>query len=482
MRKRALAAASLSLALLAGCTVGPDYKAPEMKLPPQFTEQPATPAQVADAQRRLQDWWAEFHDPMLNRLVAQALANNYDLRIARQSLIAARQARIIAKSADSPQISANAGAAWSGLSDTVQYPPGDPYFRTFELGLDASWEVDVFGGTRRAVQAADANIDATIAQRRAILVSLLSELAVDYGSLRGTQLRVAITRQTIAAEQRSLALTETSFQRGLGTDLEVEQARTQVETVQAELPALNAQVARLSHAIAVLVGHFPGDLEAELTRPQPLMPVPPVLPASIPSEVVANRPDIQRAERQYAVATAEIGVARAAKFPHFTIPLMLTPSTSYIPRLFDAASQSWSAGLAATQIVYDGGRRDAQEARARAAAEAARLTYEKTVLGGLKEVEDALVNYRAELDRNATLRAAARDAGLARQHAEQLYGAGLTDFLHVLEADRAAYSAQDRLAQSDQAKVLQTVALFKALGGGWQGVQFEDEAPAPATK
>ena len=463
----------------AACTVGPDYKPDEMDLPSTWTEQQPSPAEQAAATERLKDWWASFHDPLLDRLVAQAIAGNEDLQLARQRLIQARAGRAIAASVDYPQVTAKAARLQSNSSTTVDYPPGIGQYRTWELGFDASWEIDVFGGTKRAEQAADAEIGAAIEDRRTILVSLLAEVAGDYASLRASQLRLSIAMRNIEASRKAFDLTQQEFQRGLGTDLEVAQARAQWDNVRSTPPALRAAVARLSHAIAVLVGGFPGDLEAELSKPASLMAVPASLPVALPSETLANRPDVRRAERRYAAASARIGVATADLFPHFSIPLAIDPTSATISSLFLAKSLDWSIGLAASTLVYDGGKTDARIESAKAAAESARIAYEQTVRGAFRDVEDALVNYQTETERNGTLKEAAADSDLALDRATKLYSAGLTDFLKVLDSERAAFAAEDVEAQSRLARVQDVIALFKALGGGWQGVEFEAATAAP---
>ncbi|HEV2675010.1 MAG TPA: efflux transporter outer membrane subunit [Aliidongia sp.] len=472
----------LGALLLAGwtaaCTVGPDYKPDGLAVPSAWTEQQPSPADQAAATERLRAWWASFQDPLLDRLVAQAIAGNDDLKIARQRLIQARAGRAIAASVDYPQVTAKAARLQSNSSTTADYPPGIGQYRTWELGFDASWEIDVFGGTRRAEEAADADIGAAIEDRRTILVSLLAELASDYASLRASQLRLSIAVRNIEASRRAFDLTQQEFQRGLGTDLEVAQARAQWNNVRSAPPALKASVARLSHAIAVLVGGFPGDLEVELSKPAPLMMVPASLPVSLPSETLTNRPDVRRAERRYAAATARIGVATADLFPHFSIPLTIDPTSATIGSLFLAKSLDWSIGLAAGTLVYDGGKTDARIENAKAVAEQARLAYEQTVRGAFRDVEDALVTYQTETERNGTLKEAAADSDLALDRATKLYGAGLTDFLKVLDSERAAFAAEDLEAQSRLVRVQNVIALFKALGGGWQGVEFEDARPA----
>jgi NodT family efflux transporter outer membrane factor (OMF) lipoprotein len=479
MRRRALRRLGTLLltSLAAACTVGPDYKPDQMDLPSTWTEPTPSPAEEAKATERLKDWWMSFHDPLLDRLVTQAIAGNDDLKVARQRLISARAARAIAGSVDYPQVKASAGRLQSNSSTTVDYPPGIGQYRTWELGFDASWEIDIFGGTRRAEEAADADIGAAIEDRRTILVSLLAELAGDYASLRASQLRLNIAMRNIEAARKALDLTEQEFQRGLGTDLDVAQARTQWDNVRAAPPALRASVARLSHAIALLIGGFPGDLEAELSKPAPLMGVPANLPVIVPSEILQNRPDVRRSERRFAAATAQIGVATADLFPHFSIPLMLDPTSSTLGGLMLARSLDWSVGLAASTLVYDGGKTDARIEAAKASAEAARIGYEQTVRGAFRDVEDALVNFQTETERNGTLKEAAADSDLALDRATKLYSAGLTDFLKVLDSERAAFAAEDIEAQSRLALVQDVIALFKSFGGGWQGVEFE---PAPA--
>lgn len=468
--------ALLLAGLTAACTVGPDYKPDQMALPQEWTEHQPGSADQAAADAALQDWWASFKDPLLNRLIAQAIAGNDDLKLARQRLVQARAGRAIAASVDYPQVKADAARLQSNSSTTADYPPGIGQYRTWELGFDASWEIDVFGGTKRAEEAADAEIGAAVEDRRTILVSLLAEVAGDYAGLRASQLRLAIALRNIDAARKAFDLTQQEFQRGLGTDLEVAQARAQWNNVRSAPPLLKASVARLSHAIAVLVGGFPGDLEAELTKPAPLMGVPADLPVALPSEILTNRPDIRRAERRYAAATAQIGVATAALFPHFSIPLTLEPTSGTISSLFLAKSLDWSLGLAASGLVYDGGKTDAQIESAKAAAESARIAYEQTVRGAFRDVEDALINFSTETERNGTLKEAAADSDQALDRATKLYGAGLTDFLKVLDSERTAFAAEDLEAQSRLAAVQDIIALFKALGGGWQGVAFEDAA------
>lgn len=458
--------------------MGPDYQKPELALPAGWTEQRIDTANEAAA-GRLKDWWTEFHDPVLTQLIGDVISGNLRLQMARQRLIQARAERIVAGAAEYPQIDAGAQAADAASSTTLQWPPGNGDYRTYAFGFDASWELDFFGGTKRGEQAADAGIGASIEDRRAILVTLLAELATDYATLRATQLRIVIATRNVDTARHAVDLTTTEFGHGLTTSLAVAQAQAQLESVRATVPTLRAQEARLTHAISLLTGRFPGELEAQLSVPEPIVPVPPKLPLSLPSEVVANRPDIQRAERRFAEATARVGVAVSQLYPHFSIPLMLMPTTSYLHQVFSAASLVWSVGLSASGNLYDGGQRTARVGEARAAAEIARIDYRQTVLTAFGEVEDALVNFKTETERRASLQAAAADSQTAFDRAERLYAAGLTDFLNVLSTERTLYAAQDQVALSDLARVQQVITLYQSLGGGWQAVPFDDETMPP---
>ncbi len=460
--------------LLAGCTVGPDYAKPQMDLPPGWTGQKITDAN-ARAAGSLRAWWLEFDDPVLTGLVDDVIAGNLQLRMAKQRLQEARAERVIAASGEYPQIDAGVLSSLSNSSTTLTWPPGNGQYRTYSFGFDASWELDIFGGTRRAEEAADDTVQAAIEDRRAILVTLLAELADEYSALRATQARLAIAGQNIAVAQRAVDLTQAAFARGLAGDVEVRQARAQMETVEATVPVLEARAARLIHALSVLTGRFPGELNSRLAAAGPAVPVPPDLPLSLPSEVVAARPDIRRAERRLAASTARIGVAVSDLYPHFSIPLMLMPTTSYLSQTFSAASLAWSIGLSAGGNVADGGRRDARVDEARAAAELDRDAYRQTVLTGFREVEDTLSNLQSEERRRVSLLAAVTDSRAAADHAQTLYARGLTNFLTVLTAERTLYAAQDQLALSDEARVQNVIALYQSLGGGWQAVRFGDE-------
>jgi NodT family efflux transporter outer membrane factor (OMF) lipoprotein len=467
--------------MLSGCTVGPNFSTPKITLPAQFTERAATPAEVALTNTQLTRWWMSFDDPTLDSLIQQAIAGNIDLQVARQHLIEAREQRIEAAAGALPSVDFGAEPQIARASTTVEYPPGFGNYHAYELGFDASWELDVFGENRRQVEAATARVGASIADRRAILVSLLSEVAADYASLRATQARLAIAEDNVRTAQQVVSLASQEESQGIGTTLETLQARAQLEETQSTLPGLRAQIAVDAHAIGVLLGRYPGDLEAMLDQPAPLMLTPATIPDTIPAEVIANRPDVHEALQQYAAANAEIGVATAEELPHFAIPIAITPQASAIGALFEGASLTYSLALSGTQHIYQGGRLNARLRAARAAAEAARLTYKENVLQALQQVEDALVRVQTEREANAALVSSVRDARTALSQSTRLYHAGLTDFLTVLTDERTVFQSRDALAESDLALVDDTISLFKALGGGWQSVRLDPPPPPTAT-
>ncbi|MQT88051.1 efflux transporter outer membrane subunit [Pseudomonas nabeulensis] len=456
----------LLIACLVGCTtVGPDYRAQDLNLPVGWHEpQPSFPT---SNQESLQSWWRSFNDPMLDQLVAQALAKNQDLDIALARLQQARAERVQIAAGKGPIVAAGGGGEASRASGRLD-DVSSGRSRTWRAGFDASWELDLFGGIRRAVESADAGIEALSHDRQALQVSLLAELTTSYAELRTAQARLAIAHGNIRNLRESEALAQRALQRGLGTTADVMQARAEREAAQAQPPVLEADIARLSHAIGVLAGGFPGDWRAALAEPSPVLPVAPALPPSLPSEVIRKRPDLQADERRLAAATAQIGVAEAARFPRFTIPLGIDTTASLIRDLFSGASLAWSAGMQASQTLYDGGYARAGVTAAQANANAAELAYQRDVRLALRDVEDALTSLNSERQRQVSLAAAVADSQQAVDRTTRLYQAGLSAYLPVLIAQRTANQARDSLALSQLGEVHGAISLYKALGAGWQ--------------
>jgi NodT family efflux transporter outer membrane factor (OMF) lipoprotein len=463
----AVLASALPAALLSGCTtVGPDYHPPQVSVPPQWNE---ARGDFTTADRdQLRTWWRAFNDQTLDLLVDQTLANNQDLGIAQARLQQARAERVQIASGLVPTVAAGGVAQALRSSKVLDWPPGIGESGTWRAGFDASWELDMFGGTRRAMESADAGIDALADDRHALQVSLLAEVVADYAELRTTQARLSIARDNIRSLREGEQLAEQALQHGLGTSVEVAQARAEREGAEAQPPVLEANIARLSHAIGVLAGGFPGDWRTTLAQSASTLPMAPALPLALPSEVIRQRPDLQADERHLAGATAQIGVAEAARFPHFSIPLSLGTTASLLHDLFSAAGLAWSVGAQVSQTLYDGGRARAGVSAAQARAAAARLAYERDVRLALRDVEDALTALNSERQLQASLVAAVDDSQKALDRATRLYRAGLSAYLPVLTAQRAANQARDTLALSQWGEVRGAIALYKALGAGWQ--------------
>jgi NodT family efflux transporter outer membrane factor (OMF) lipoprotein len=459
---RLLGASALALAL-AACTVGPDYQppAPETRAGWQGRQETADFAQI-------QQWWAAFHDAELDSLVTRAIDGNLDVKMAAQRIVEARAQKDVAEAGYYPSITASSQASRTHIPTSLGHLPSGNTVDFFDVGPSLSWEIDLFGKTRRNVEAADAQVGASIEDRRAALVTLLGELGNDYAALRSAQARLDIAKRNIDAEGELVELTRAKQNGGLGSELDVAQAESQLSTLRAVIPQLETTIAQQGNAIAVLLGLEPGALTTELSHPGALPPAPPALPAALPSEVVLNRPDIREAERRLAAANAQIGVAEAARYPSLTLSPQIDLAGSTIHQMFSSTAALWVAMAGVKQPIFEGGKLDANVRSAEASTEEARLNYKKTVLTAFREIEDALVAYEAEQRRYKDLVAAREASRRALDRATSLYRAGLGDFLNVLDGERNLYTTEDAVAQSEQALTQQTVSLYKALGAGWQ--------------
>ncbi len=465
---------------LGGCTVGPDYRPARAPAPAFLGTRPPDAAAIVRTDASLRDWWASFGDPVLDVLVADTIVGNLDLRRAGARIEEARADQREAEASFYPQLSGAASFGEQHYPINLQYPPlpdtTSTFNRQWQLGLQATWEIDVFGRVRRQVEVSARAVDVSIEDRRGVLVSLLAQVADSYATLRASQARLVIAERNVHAVADALALVERVFTEGLGTSLQVAQQRAELESEQATLPPLRAAVADATHALAVLTGQLPERYATILAEPGPLPAIPP-MPASLPSTVIANRPDIRTAERQYALSVARVGVAVADLYPQFTIPLTLEPTASEVRQVFEAANLLWEASLSVTAPIYQGGRLRAQVRAARAQAEEARLSYEQTVLSAFRDVEDSITAYETDAARERSLAAAAADSELALERSETLYAHGLTGFLDVLTAERTVFAADDAKAVSDLALLEDAVGLYRAFGAGWQGADLGPDLP-----
>ncbi|MEO1235245.1 MAG: efflux transporter outer membrane subunit [Planctomycetota bacterium] len=463
-----------AVAVLNGCTVGEDYVPPattqagpldewEARVDASVVRQPLDPEVLAS-------WWTTLDDAKLTDLIGRATDANLDLRAASAQLRQARAERKIAAAEGAPQIGLSAGAQSSRQNrDTTSL---------YSAGLDASWELDLFGRIARGVEAAEAELQATEENRRDVLVSVLAEVAVNYAELRTLQQQRLVTQSNLELQQESLRIAEAQERLGEASPLDVDRARANVETTRAVLPTLEQQIEQVLNRLAVLVGENPGVLDTYLGEPEAL-PVPPVTVAvGVPAEVLRRRPDVRRAERQLAAQSARVGVALAELYPKFTLNGTIglqAPSTS---SLFDAANLVFSVGPRAQWTIYDGGRLRQQVEVQDALQEQALVEYERSILTALEDVENAVTAYVQEQIRYVSLQSAEASAARAADAARARYEAGETDFLAVLDAQRTLLDSQDALAQSEGLIVGNLIRLYKSLGGGWS--PEPPEAPEPA--
>ncbi|MGO3516941.1 MAG: efflux transporter outer membrane subunit [Acetobacter cibinongensis] len=478
--RRRLGLFMASSMLLSACTVGPNYQPDRMKVPAGFKEaaeeHTATPEEIERTNKEMTEWWASFNDPMLTSLVEQAIAGNFDLQIAGQHILAERAIRDRSASQWYPQMDANIGGGdvrYSINIDNWPIRPGNPSNRPqasmLTYGAMATWEVDVFGRIRRDVEAHERAVEASIEGRRALLMTLLSELASDYMLLRVTQLQISIATNNIRVAKEGVDLSNKLYLEGVGNTLQTAQAQAELDTQIAAREPLKTRVSQVTHAIAVLLGKMPGELEDQLKVVRPL-PVVPAFPATMPSIVMANRPDVRMAERKYALATAQIGVAVANLYPHFVIPLTFNPNASAMYQLFQVNAMSWQFLMMASLPIMHGGKMTAEIRAAQASAEAARLSYRQTVLTAFKEVEDAMAAWHDDIEYAEQLHKAAEDSALASERARKLYGAGLVGFLEVLTTERTTLNAQNMEAMAKLERLRDAVNLYTAIGAGWKGV------------
>lgn len=500
------------LLALSGCMVGPNYHRADALVSDRFgaASLPTTqPVAIVD----LEHWWESFDDPMLNSLVDRAVAANLDVRLAEARVREARAQVAFNRAELFPTLDSTAvysrsrpsrnafgvgsvgtgstsstGGGTSGGSSAGAVAPtalsvGES--NLYEAGFDAGWEIDVFGGTRRAIEAAQDTLEAQIEARRNALVTLLSEVAQNYIMLRGFQHELAIAQDNVAAQQNTLKLQQQKLQAGIATRLTVSQATAQVATTASQIPTLETEIQQAIHRLGVLLNRDPESLESELS-PAATLPVgPATIPPGLPSELVRRRPDVRQAERLVAAATANIGVATADLFPKFNITGSLGLESLDLKTFTNSASTAWSIGPSVSWRVFDAGQIWANIHVQNARQQEALIQYQQAVLQSLSDVDDALVAYNREQARREALRQAVASNLESVDLAKQLNNAGVVDFLNVLTAQLSLYTSQDQLAQSEQAVSTDLIALYKALGGGWKstdGQAVEAISGAPTTQ
>jgi len=517
---------------LSGCMVGPNYQRPEFETAKNWNgadrhtaTQPTTtqPSHITTQPVQIAKWWKTLNDPVLDSLIDRAITANLDLRIATARVREARAQRGVTASILYPHLDANGAYNYSGSSKNVGQsgsselglgkklrnsivsgalsglsgngtPSGvkdillnsvssaineklaDTSVSTsrgqnlFNAGFDAGWELDIFGGNRRAVEAAEADIETQIESRRDVLVTLVSEVAINYIQLRGAQQRLAIAYENIKIQKDSLDLTRNRYEAGFVSELDMTQAETLLSTTEAAVPSLETTIRQSIYQLSFLLALQPADLLRELEVRQPIPPLPPEIPVGIPSDILRRRPDIRTAERELASATAKIGQATADLFPKFSLTGSVGLQSGDINHMLDRNSIGWGIGPSVSWPIFDGWKIRSNIEITNAVQEQALLNYQRVILAAFKEVEGELIAYRNEQIRYARLSRAVKSSQKSTDLSQDLYTQGLTGFLDVLESQKSLYNNQDTMVQSQVAVLTNLISLYKALGGGWEDV------------
>jgi NodT family efflux transporter outer membrane factor (OMF) lipoprotein len=450
--------------LLSGCTVGPNYKPQETAMPDSWvppTSQPTTRQSVATSEPAdVAQWWTVFNDPMLQQLIDRAIQSNLDLKQAEARIRQARASRGVAKADELPRLD------FSG--DYRRTSASDHSTDLFRAGLDATWEMDIFGGIRRNVEAADADVQFAVEDYRDVMVTLTAEVALNYIDLRGFQREIDIANRNLDSQRHSLSIVQQLKRVGLVGGLDIANAEAQVHTTESAIPLLEQNARQAMYNLGVLLGQQPSSLLVELTPVTDIPATPPRVPIGLPSELLLRRPDIRRAEAAIHAATARIGVATADLFPKFTLTGGLSTQGSKISSHFNWNNSLWSIGPGVSWPVFDAGRIQSNIALRTAIQQELLFGYERSVLIAVQEVENALIAYEKEQQRYESLVGAVDSNRRAVQYSTELYQQGQTDFLNVLNAQRSLLLTEDALVQSERTMTTNLVSLYKALGGGWE--------------
>jgi outer membrane protein, multidrug efflux system len=504
--KKALFPGATALLCLWGCTVGPNYKRPDDPAVPAWKDAAARGQLVSAQSDPDPKWWLSFNDPVLTDLIEKGIAGNLDVQQAVLRVVAARQSIIAARAAGLPSLSGNASyqrdllgakgilesegaysdlnqlanklqpynATVPGLSQSIvsggnkalnQFSAPD---NIYQYGLDASWELDLFGKVRRSVEQARAQAQAQSEALNDALIVLESEIVQGYIQLRGAQALKASQEENVRAATESLNLTERRQQNGLTTELDVDQARTQLYQTQQQLPTYDKQIQQSLNMLSLLTGQTPGAVDAQLLESKPLPQIPAVVEVGVPSTLARRRPDIREAEADLHAATAEVGVAVASFYPDISLTGNVGMRALDASYLTNWASHFYSAGPAISLPIFSGGQLSANLTLARAQQQSSALNYRGTVLNALREVEDALVAYRTDRASRDLLQATLNSAELTWTLSKNQYEHGLASFITALDAERTALTDRQALVQADVQIVNDIVTLYRALGGGWE--------------
>jgi outer membrane protein, multidrug efflux system len=465
MRKTQLLLTLAVATALSACAVGPNYHRPNTPVAARFA---GAEPDVYSGQQAQVEFWKQFDDPTLDQLVGDALSANYDLRIAVGRLVQARALRNESRFDLAPTVTASGGYS-KQRTPAVEDPFGGAYTtKLYDAGFDATWELDFFGGVRRNIEARNAELEGEVANLHDAQVSVIAEVARNYFELRGEQTQLAVARANVRNEQQVLELTQAERSAGSGTDLDVARAQAQLSTTLSTIGPLEAAVSRSIHRLGVLTGRDPNALTGLLSAPHELPPLPHIVPVGSPEQMLRRRPDIRAAEHNLEASTDLVGVAISNLFPKVTFNGSFGFAAAAPAGFGTAGSRSYTIGPGIYWPAFELGRVHEQIAGARAGAVIALDEYHSTVLNALEETEDALVTHARDRDQLEHAQDAASASATAARLAKIRYQGGMVDFLSVLDADRTELQAEDALAQDRTEAATSLIAVYKALGGGWE--------------
>jgi len=455
--------------LCMGCaSVGPNYKRPAIEAPGQWTESTSPSSAALSLEDKA--WWESFGDPLLNNLIEQAVKSNLDLVQARARIVQARSDLVLARAAALPIVNAEGAVTRSQNSENDGSLITDPT-TIYRIGFDASWEINVFGGLRRKKEVYQAKLEASVEDLRATLLTLLGDVAQNYLDLRANQEQLDITRRNAEAQRKTVAVTRERYRMGITSYLDVAQAQALLKSTESNIPTFEILIKQSIHRLGVLLGRSPDAMKAELSKPGSLPQTWVSTETGLPSELLTRRPDLRKAERQLAAASADIGVATADLYPKFDLTLGLGLQSGSTGNLLQMASRYWSVVPGVSLPLFTGGKTRAVIESKRAIYDETLAKYRSTFNNALEEVENALISCRAQQERHTVLADSAAAYEDALKLANERYRMGITNFLDVLETEKSLYSVQISHCQS-QAKLLTSlVSLNKSLGGGWRAAE-----------
>lgn len=456
--------------LLAACAAGPDYEAPQINLLDRWFSSDAAPA---SSEVVTLEWWKEFGDPLLEKYISAAALHNKDVEIAAANVRRARALRQEAGTGFFPAIDST-GEARRFKSGPNSVGSGEVR-NLYDAGFDASWEIDIFGGTRRQYEATGAREAGAEANYQDVLLATLSEVARNYYEARGLQKRIAITEDNARLQQQTFEVIQTRFAAGEVSEFDVTRARSEYQLTEARVPNLKAELQASIYTLSVLLGLPPEALLDEMVAVVPMPTPPDIVPVGLRSELLRRRPDIRAAEYELAASTADIGVETANLFPKFFLTGSAGVQSRLFGEVFRAASGVWSFGSLVDWSIFQAATIKARMDVQRAEEEAALAQYEKTALEALADAETAFTRYGRELDTRARLAESVESQRQAVALAKQLFDAGESDYLAVLDAHRQLAANEDSLVVSETASITKLIALYTALGGGWEAFEPKPE-------